>query len=285
MFCGVVACPYPIGCVLHSTTIDAERVTARHGEIESSRTSSAAIALRTLFMLKTRLNDLRRRSSELDLAVGCKNERAALDGLLGVRHAFEKIAVAYTRLRTHVIAFDGAELGDSIESLGELGVRAEMFVAAVQLSRIGAAVTRGEIGAAGARRLFAGRFCSIDDVVGFVCRELGRINALWLPHRNGRQTRVQLHTIPTERATEERALRYRAAIRDAQRELTALANESNLGPFLRAAAACDWPEVRSAASLIDIALQMDLTVEPDLSWVSGGAVPMRTHVGVPAGKL
>lgn len=129
MFCGVVACPYPIGCVLHSTTIDAERVTARHG------------------------------------------------------------------------------------------------------------------------------------------------------------IRVQLHTIPTERATEERALRYRAAIRDAQRELTALANESNLGPFLRAAAACDWPEVRSAASLIDIALQMDLTVEPDLSWVSGGAVPMRTHVGVPAGKL
>jgi hypothetical protein len=249
-------------------------VTARYAEIEPSLASSAAIALRMLVVLQMQLIDLRRSAAKLDAAVGCKSQRVALEGIVGVSCAFERIAVAYARLRTHVVAFDGAELGDTVESLGELAIRAEMFVVAVQLSRlgtaIGAAVTRGEAGADRARRLFDDRFDSINDVAECVLREFGRINALWVPHRKASQAPGQPHPTP-----EDRARRYRAGIRDAQRALTILASESNLAPFLRAGAACsDWLDVQSAASLIAIALQINLTVEPDLSLVSAGAVPM-----------
>ena len=254
----------------------------RHADSEASlTTSAAAISLRMLFVLQEQLSELRLCAVELGAAVGRKNQRLALEATLGVRDAIDELAVAYTRLRTLVVAFDGAELGDTVESLGELAIRAKMFVVAVQLSQldaaIGAAATRDAVGAARARGLFSGRFHSICDVAWFVRWQFGCINALWLPHRKANQPPGPPRTPPEERAT-----RYRDAIRDAQGALTAIGEEPSLAPFLRAGAeSVDWLDVHTAASLITIALQLDVTAELDLSSVQRGIAPMPMDVGVP----
>ena len=189
-----------------------------------------------------------------------------LEAMTGIGDVFRQLALAYTRLRTHVVAFDGEEIGKTVESFGELAIRGQMFIVTAQLRRLDMEIRSATDGSRSevvrARNLYFGRFGSAEAVAAFIRGEFLRINAIWVPHRKAGAILQENAAVP---ADAERAALYSSAIRDAQHHLTALADESNLAPLLRSwTQLADWPALQTAGTMMAIALSINLTVEPDL---------------------
>jgi hypothetical protein len=205
--------------------------------------------------------------AQLEASYGTGNTEQALEGARGLRRATHGLATTYVRLRRHVLAFDAAVMGDKIGSFGELAIRAQTLFVAAQLNELAHAIDAERQAPAAANRgeaLFTGNLRCVDDVASLFCDAFARINAIWLPYRAG-----GVHT-PAPGASvasqTERAARYRNAICDAQRALSALGDEPTIASFLRAGAArTDWPAVHSACGRITLALQISLAGEPELS--------------------
>jgi hypothetical protein len=164
------------------------------------------------------------------------------------RSAFDAIATATMSIKQQVVPADG--LGDTLESLAELVIRATRMVVIAEVNAVREEI-RGPAAVGRGGALFRGPWQDIDDVVAFVSEELDRINAMWMPYRRGAGTSAN------------RVL-YRAAIRAAQHAVRALGSEPTFARFLRdACARTDWPAVRRACRQIVAALQVNLDAEPD----------------------
>lgn len=223
-------------------------------------TSPSDIVLRSLLVFEEQLSQLRGYALHLEAANGTGDTPRAFAAASGVRRVFDDLAIVYTRLRTHVVALDSAEMGDTVGSFGELAIRAEMIVVETQLRALRGAIEaeprQGTI-SSNSLAVFGEWLQSINEVGLFIRNEFERINAIWLPHRKSGD--------PSP-AREERAERYRGAIRDAQQALIALGNDPDVSRILRAGTACmSWPAVRGACVRITLTFQISLDVEPYLA--------------------
>ena len=100
------------------------------------------IALSALCTLEAQLVRFRDHRAQLRAAHATGDPPRALVGLEGVCRVFGDLAATYTRLRTQVITYDGAMMGDSVSSFGELALRAQALLVAAELSQIGHAPRR-----------------------------------------------------------------------------------------------------------------------------------------------
>jgi hypothetical protein len=248
-------------------------------------TSSAVIALRSLLLLQAQTCEWRQYTRQLEAAQAAGDANMVLEAMTGIGDVFRQLALAYTRLRTHVVAFDGAEIGDTIESFGELAIRGQMFIVTAQLrpidTEIRSAMSGNRSEVIQARNLFFDRFGNAEGLAAFIRAEFVRLNALWVPHRKASATAQDATLLPSH---VQRPARYLSAIRDVQHRLAALADESNLAPVLRSwTQLAEWPALQTAATMMTIALSINLTVEPDLlrSAESPGAMGMPAVADVP----
>jgi hypothetical protein len=223
----------------------------------SLATSNATIALRALSTLQQQVTELQRHTCLFVVAHQSDDVYGALQALRGIRQAFDRLALVYARLRisTGLIEKDDKD-SPGVSSFSEVAIRAEIYIVTAQLERIAAAIdlisASGPEGAERAARLPFGRFASIQGLTGFILSEFKRIYAIWQPYCAPHQPR-------SHSANDA----YRSALASAQRELTELLTEPNLATFLSAAVRCiDWPAIQSAASIIIIALQTSIPMEP-----------------------
>ena len=229
------------------------------GEMSPS-TFPSDIVLRALLALQAQVVHLRGYARQLAAANSTSDKARAVAASTGVRRVCDALAIVYTRLQTHVVAFDGAAMGDTVRSLGELAIRAEMGIVTVQLSQLADAMeieaSHGALRSACARALFGECPPGIAEVSRFVRDEFERIDAIWLPHRR---------TNEPGPACDVRSECYRCAIRDAQQAVIAVGHDPDVARFLRAGTICTHPTVRAACLRITLAFQISLCVEPDLA--------------------
>jgi hypothetical protein len=168
------------------------------------------------------------------------------------RRRFEIISTTTMGLKGEVIPADG--LGDTMDSLAELVIRATRMAIEVQLSdlsteiRVAAARDR-------ARAMFAGRFQNIDEVAAFIHDEFCRINGIWMRYRSGGERSA---------AASENRLLYRAAMRAAQRAVRDIGGDRDLAHFLREGVTrIEWPGVHHACAQIVAAISVNIDADAD----------------------
>jgi hypothetical protein len=272
---------------------------------EEAALTAAASALRALVALQGHLGDFRRWSRELRFACDLESglprqqplchlrnhvsrEGVALEATRGVERALKGIAASYVRLRPLVLAFDGDTLGDAIESLGELALRTQVFVLTLQLCQIGEAFFRETSlyadGIGCTRDAHAQGFPAVHEIEEFfdgIRRGCERTTAIWTPHRRAHAT-TNLSGTCDDR---ERDRRYRAAIREAQFAMSAIACDPRVAAFLRTRqSSVRWPAMQSACAHISIALQIRLDVSPDLRVLPEPQTLSSRHALVRPGK-
>ena len=201
--------------------------------------------------LEQQIVTFRRHATELATAVEGGDFALALRATEDARRQFETITTATMSLMEQVVPADG--FGNTMDSLGELVVRAVQLVASAQVSDLrdtirGAAIER-------AAAMFGGRFRNIDDVAAFVHAEFSRINCIWMRYRSsGEQAGASVNRVV-----------YRAAIRVAQHEVRSLICDPDLAQFLRRGVAdIDWPDVCRPCALIAAALDVHIDTKTDL---------------------
>lgn len=242
------------------------------------------IVLRTLVALEAELVHFRGYARQLEAANGTGDFQRSLAAATGVRRVFDSLAAVYTRLRTHVVAFDGAvmgDTGDTVGSFGELAIRAEMGVVAAELSQLVDAMDADAMAVESSQRASSSEYAgvllgeappSIDEIWGSIREEFEHINRTWLPYR---------------KTGEPSSERYHDAIRDAQQAVIAIGQTPDVARFLRAGTTCTrWPAVRAACLRVTLAFQISLEVEPYLSLLRRPLieVPLEAFAGVPLRK-
>ncbi|HEU4734997.1 MAG TPA: hypothetical protein VFT22_44195 [Kofleriaceae bacterium] len=216
--------------------------------------------------LETHIVEFRRVSRRLQALKGARDRILIETALHEVRRTFENLRVTYTALRRQILAFEATSTGDSAQSLRELVVRAEMFVITAhlrQITQVLHAETFGGIVDPGrACTLFTGRLQSMDDVMDFVANEFARVTATWLPH-------LQAHSpeVDTPDAIESRRTRYRQAVGEALRRVSAIAEHVDFAAFLHAGMSnFNRPVVQAActqiAEILAIARRIDEELDP-----------------------
>jgi hypothetical protein len=206
------------------------------------------IVIRELQGLEYQIADVRRLGIALTQAFRDGDLAGSARATGNAGRVFDAIAIATMSVKHQVIPADG--LGEPLESLAELAIRAIRMVAMAEVSHLCEAFHRPAALGRG-RALFRVPWQNIDDVAAFVYEEFDRINGMWTPYRRGAP------------ASESRVL-YRAAIRAAQHAVKALAVDPRLGRFLRdGRARGDWPEVRRGCARIAAAINVNIDAEPD----------------------
>ena len=222
-------------------------------------TFESDIVVSALLALEHQLVTLRRHADELAAAFGNKRFGPAVQATENLRRGFDNLAAAITSLKTHVVTFDREVAGHTVESLGELAIRAQTIVVAVQLSQLTEAFPRAAKHA-NTKPWFTGRFRGVEDVATFLREELARLNFSWMQHRHDAQA------APADDGSkyEQRRARYRHAVREAQQAVIGLSRHPDLAHFLREGTArFDLPEVHTACAEISAVLNIRLDAEPD----------------------
>lgn len=222
-------------------------------------TFESDIVVSALLALEHQLVALRRHADELAAAFGNKRFGPAIQATENLRRGLDNLAATITSLKTHVVTFDREVAGHTVESLGELAIRAQTIVVAVQLSQLTQAFPRAAR-QANTQPWFVGRFRGVEDVATFLREEFARINFSWMQHRHDAQA------APADNAPayQHRRARYRHAVRDAQQAVIALSRHPDLAHFLREGTArFDLPEVHTACAEISAVLNIRLDAEPD----------------------
>lgn len=177
---------------------------------------------------------------------------AAREATDKVLRALDVVIATKVRLHANVVPVD--DLGQSVESLGELAFRARRMVIVTQLNHL-CDVLREPAAQERARCWFVGRFQGIGDVATFFRDELSRINRMWTQYREGHEHAAGI-------SSTNRAILYRASVRAAQGALRDLGEHPDLAYILRAGFAVDdWPEVHTAFAEIVAALAVQIDVE------------------------
>jgi hypothetical protein len=241
-------------------------------------TLASDFVLWELLLLEEQVKAFRRHARTLAATFGTGPVVLAIEAMTGVRGVLDRLAATVGRLRAHVVAYDGQLMGNEVESMGELWLRAAMMVVAEQLSKIGAESRSGPrhghpSGTTRSPALFVGKFRTFDDLVSFVLEELSRIHGSWMCYspRYGRCS-------GTVEQSHERRFLYRRAVADAQRALATLREDPEVAHFLYVGReSTDWPELRMACNQILTALGISLDVELDPSLLQGPLAHAPAH--------
>lgn len=120
---------------------------------------------------------------------------------------------SYSLLRDEVLAMDGEIAGNRVASLGELGIRAQTYIALLTLDELRelTAFWPSECAA-----LFSGRDESFARMVGDFFERIGAVNALWYPPQPRAASK---HSTEGRFRTRQS---YRFAIHAARQQLTQL---------------------------------------------------------------
>jgi hypothetical protein len=160
------------------------------------------------------------------------------------------------QLKDQILTADG--LGDTVESLAELMLRAVRVVLLTELDAL-QGVWRGAAVRGRSTRLFDGRFQTIDELALFVRAELDRITRMWSGGH--------------DRPYGDR-LALRSALRDAAQAMRQLDEVPELAHFLRGGSVrSDWPALRGICRRMRAALGVRIEVEPDQ--------PLLVHIHAP----
>jgi hypothetical protein len=169
--------------------------------------------------------------------------RARMDAERHLRH-LETIA---GQIKAQVVPAD--DLGEALESLSELALRAVRMVLLAELNTLRKVVS--EPAARGrSRALFQGAFRCVDDLASALCDELLRVTDEWRAYRGVRGV---------DRAT------FRAALRNAHASMRELGTTSEVARFLREGfIRKDWPELSDVCARMLAALMIRIDIDPDL---------------------
>ena len=209
-------------------------------------TFNSPIVVRHLQILERQLAEAPRRHEALRVARARCDPQGALRATMRAEHHVRAMAITTRELKARVVPFD--DLGDALESLSELALRAVRRVVLAELDTLRALV-HAQADLTPDRAPSWGRFWGIEDLSVCVRAELDRITAPWLALRG--------------RAYSERPA-YRAALHGAHGALRRLGTASEFARFLwEGRSRRDWPRWQAACVPMSIAITRRIDVEPD----------------------
>jgi hypothetical protein len=209
----------------------------------------SSVVVETLLGLQRQLAVHRTPLEQVATALGAGHFEPALHAAEQLRDALAVVVALFQRLYENVVPVD--EMGSTVESVGELALRACRVVIMAQLGHLRDLLHEPKA-CERARGWFVGNFASIDDVSAFFTDELAKINQIWTPYRQNEETTAGMSS--TDRIT-----LYRASVRVAQRALRDIGKHSDVAYLLRAGLdAVDWPEVLTAFREIVVALAVQI---------------------------
>lgn len=201
--------------------------------------------------LQQEISSLRSCALELSEAVNSGDLAFAVRATEGTRQTLGAIAATTIRLKRHIVPVDG--LGTTLESLGELVVRAARMVISEEVRRLRLAISglpERERGCA----LFAAWAHDVRAAVSFLDDRLHWIDGIWIPYRRAG---------PITAVSGNRVL-YRAAICAAQRAVREMGSHPAFGSLLREGVTrMAWPDVRRALASILAVVRIRIDIEPD----------------------
>lgn len=209
-------------------------------------TFNSPIVVRQLQTLERQLAEVPRRHEALRAAWARCDPHGARRATVQAEHHVRAMAITTRQLKVRVVPFD--DLGDALESLSELALRAVRQVVLAELDTLRALVhTQADV--TPDRALSWGRYWGIEDLSVCVRAELHRITAPWLAVRGqGHRQRPA----------------YRAALRGAHAAMRQLGTASEFARFLwEGRSRRDWPALLALAARASIALTCRIDVEPD----------------------
>jgi hypothetical protein len=212
--------------------------------------------------LERQVGEYHRHAAQVAVALSGAHLPLAREATDALRRVLDTIVQMTTNLQACVVPADG--LGETMESLPELAIRARRMVIIAQADRL-RDVLRGPVADGRARGWLSGRFRHIDHVSDFFTNEFYRINCLWMQYRRDDQRAATM-------AIADRVTLYRTALRVAQQAMQDLGTEPALAHFLKQGTAAGlWPEVQAACVQIAAALAIQIDIEPgrQLSGQSG----------------
>jgi hypothetical protein len=226
------------------------------------------------------LAEAEHRLAAIHLAHDRFTEAVASASFLGVAESAPALAAAVDdlmatarRVVAEITACDRALVGDDVESVDELAVRAGTIAISRELEHLRFALGDDEPRER-ARPLFSGDLGTMSAVVGRVRRRLAEINAAWIRYRRSapdhEATIVDSAGADQDDRAEierERRVLYRSAVRDARCAMMGIGHDPDLAHFLRAGSGCvDWPEVQipcaNIAKLVGLPPQGEPAGEP-----------------------
>jgi len=213
-------------------------------------TPNSLLLIQQLQKLQQQTEDVTRCRESMQDACHRQDHGAFLSASIDAERHVCMMAVTTGYIKAQVVPAD--HLGDALESLSELVLRA---VRMVLLAELGALrdVLSGPSARSRSHALFQGPFRSIDDLTSSMRDELVRITEQWGADRGMQRL---------ERATYRDALRTAHA---AMRELGA----SEDARFLRGGLTrTDWPALHGVCARMLAALAIRIDVDPDLPLIT-----------------
>lgn len=210
-------------------------------------TLNCPFLIQRLQELQQNIADAPRCVESLSKALATQEIGAVLRARVDAERHLRDLETIAGHIKAQVVPAD--DLGEALESLSELALRAVRMVLLAELTTLRKVVS--EPAARGrSRALFQGPFRSVDDLARYLCDELLRITDQWRVYRGVRGV---------DRAT------YRAALRAAHASMRELGTGSEVSRFLREGLTrTDWPELHGVCARMFAALMIRIDIDPDL---------------------
>jgi hypothetical protein len=201
-----------------------------------------------------------------DVAVALEREGypAAQEATHKLLHALGLVVSMTARLHANVVPID--ELGEPVESLAELALRARSMVVMARAGFI-RELLRDKPAQERAQAWLVGRDGSVGELMASIHDQVRRIHRVWTPHRRGGAGLGRS-------SDNDRTAFYHQSIRLAHRQLRSLGNSPGLAHFLaRGVAAADWAEMSTACREIVAALAVEVDADPSLLYGAPAPAP------------
>lgn len=222
----------------------------------------SGIVIATLQGLAEQLSAHREFFADIAVALERQGYTAAHDATHKLLHALGLVVAMTARLHANVVPID--ELGEPVESLAELALRARSMVVMVRVGFI-RELMRDRAAHERAQAWLVGRDGTVGELMTSIHDQIRRIHGVWTPHRRG--------AAGLDRASDNhRTAFYQSSLRLAQRKLQGLNKSPGLAHFLaRGVAVSDWSDMSTACREILAALAVEVDAEPDLLYGALGA--------------
>jgi hypothetical protein len=202
--------------------------------------------LRRLHELEREVAESTRQWNSLQTARRDDDRATAMRAADDAERHVRAMAVTTQRIKAQVVPADG--MGDTLQSLSELVLRAVRMVVLAELDTLHRIVADPPAEAR-SRALCWGRYQGVEDMTVCVRAELEQITDQWRSYRG---------TAAIERDA------YRCALRQAHAATRALATISDFARFLdRGLTRSDWPGLQATCARILVALNVSIDVDPN----------------------
>ena len=210
-------------------------------------TFNTSALIQQLQQLEQQLADVPRHWDALQKALAGPYLGTALIAKMQAEHHLFAMEVTTGQLRLQVVPADG--LGDELDSLSELALRAVRVVVLAELPVLRAVLTETAVGGR-SRPPLPESFRTVDDVLASLRDELEWITLHWKAYRG---------TQGVERAA------YRSALRVSHARTRDLGTASKAVVFLEACfGRLDWPDLQEASGRILASRAIQIDIDPDL---------------------